>query len=53
MERTKRGKLGGGDAAWEEKSGQKYATSEVRLAEITEVLCKASQCVRHTSALTS
>merc|ERR1719397_1525816 len=32
MERTKRGKLGGGDAAWEEKSGQRYATSEVRLA---------------------
>jgi len=40
MERTKRGKLGGGDAAWEEKSGQRYATSEVRLAEITEQLCK-------------
>ena len=29
VERTKRGKLEGGDAAWEEKSGQKYATSEV------------------------
>ena len=40
MERTKRGKLEGGDAAWEEKSGQKYATSEVRLAEISEQLCK-------------
>jgi len=40
MERTKRGKLEGGDAAWEEKSGQRYATSEVRLAEITEQLCK-------------
>ena len=56
VERTKRGKLEGGDAAWEEKSGQKYATSEVtnqntvepavtvppqvRLAEISEQLCK-------------
>lgn len=40
MERTKKGKLDGGDTAWEEKSGQKYATSEVRLAEITEELCK-------------
>merc|ERR1711892_893925 len=40
MDRTKRGKLEGGDAAWEEKSKQKYATSEVRLAEITEQLCK-------------
>ena len=29
MERTKRGKLEGGDAAWEEKAGQRYATSEV------------------------
>lgn len=52
MERTKRGKLGGGDAAWEEKSGQKYATSEVRLAEITEQLCKdvtrgETQCHHH------
>ena len=40
LARTKRGKLEGGDAAWEEKSGQRYATSEVRLAEITEQLCK-------------
>ena len=52
MERTKRGKLGGGDTAWEEKSGQKYATSEVRLAEITEQLCKdvtrgETQCHQH------
>ena len=30
LERTKRGKLEGGDAAWEEKSKQKYATSEVQ-----------------------
>ena len=30
MERTKRGKLEGGDAAWEEKAGQRYATSEVQ-----------------------
>ena len=52
MERTKRGKLEGGDASWEEKSGQKYATSEVRLAEITEQLCKdvtrgETQCHGH------
>jgi len=40
MERTKRGKLAGGDTSWEEKQGQKYASSEVRLAEITEELCK-------------
>ena len=49
MERTKRGKLEGGDAAWEEKSGQRYATSEVRLVEIAEQVCKdvgrgESQC---------
>merc|ERR1719186_1501211 len=52
MDRTKRGKLEGGDAAWEEKSKQKYATSEVRLAEITEQLCKdvsrgETQCHQH------
>ena len=65
MSRTKKGKLGGGDTAWEEKKGQKYESSEVarrrsregvgegvgedvgssylvqvRLAEITEELCK-------------
>lgn len=40
MSRTKRGKLGGGDSAWEEKAGQRYSTSEVRLVEITEELCK-------------
>ena len=49
MERTKRGKLEGGDAAWEEKAGQRYATSEVRLVEIAEQVCKdvgrgESQC---------
>jgi len=49
MEKTKRGKLAGGDTAWEEQAGQKYATSEVRLAEITEELCRdvergESQC---------
>ena len=49
MERTKRGKLEGGDAAWEEKSGQRYLTSEVRLVEIAEQVCKElsrgqSQC---------
>jgi len=52
MERTKRGKLAGGDTAWEEKAGQKYATSEVRLAEISEELCKGvergeTQCHQH------
>merc|ERR1719228_1954876 len=49
MERTKREKLEGGDAAWEEKSGQRYLTSEVRLVEIAEQVCKElargqSQC---------
>jgi len=40
MERTKRYKTDGGDTAWEEKHKQSYATSEVRLAEITEELCR-------------
>jgi len=53
LERTKRGKLEGGDTSWEEKAGQRYLTSEVRLAEITEELCKGvgrgeTQCHQHT-----
>jgi len=40
MERTKRFKLEGGDSAWEEKKQPRYATSEVRLIEIGEELCK-------------
>lgn len=40
MDRTKRGKFEGGDSAWEEKTQPKYATSEVRLVEIVEELCK-------------
>jgi len=41
MERTSRGKFGGGDAAWEEKNqGSGYAKSEVRFVEIQEDICK-------------
>jgi hypothetical protein len=41
MEKTARGKLEGGDAAWEEKhQGSGYAKSEVRFVEIQERLCK-------------
>ena len=41
MEKTSRGKLGGGDTAWEEKNqGSGYGQSEVRLVEIQETLCK-------------
>jgi len=40
MERTKNFKTEGGDMAWEEKKKQSYSTSEVRLAEITEELCR-------------
>ena len=41
LARTARGKLGGGDAAWEEKNqGKGYANSEVRFVEIQENLCK-------------
>lgn len=52
MERTKRGKLEGGDTAWEEKTQLKYSTSEVRFVEITEDLCKdvdrgENQCHHH------
>eukprot|EP00088_Acartia_fossae_P052868 TRINITY_DN5993_c0_g1_i10.p1 TRINITY_DN5993_c0_g1~~TRINITY_DN5993_c0_g1_i10.p1 ORF type:complete len:316 (-),score=52.64 TRINITY_DN5993_c0_g1_i10:965-1912(-) len=52
MERTKRGKFEGGDAAWEEKTQPRYATSEVRFIEITEDLCKdvergETQCHQH------
>ncbi len=41
MEKTSRGKLEGGDAAWEEKNqGSGYSKSEVRFVEIQESLCK-------------
>jgi len=41
MERTSRGKLGGGDTAWEEQNqGGGYSTSEVRFVEIQEKLCQ-------------
>ena len=43
LTRTARGKLDGGDTAWEEKAGQKYSTSEVRLVEITEELCRSGR----------
>lgn len=39
MEKTQRGKHGGGDAAWEEKKLGSYKTSELRLTEIQEMLC--------------
>eukprot|EP00096_Caligus_rogercresseyi_P002524 TRINITY_DN1469_c0_g1_i1.p1 TRINITY_DN1469_c0_g1~~TRINITY_DN1469_c0_g1_i1.p1 ORF type:complete len:326 (-),score=80.59 TRINITY_DN1469_c0_g1_i1:232-1209(-) len=53
LERTSRGKLEGGDAAWEEKAQKEgYANSEVRLVEIQETLCKdlergENQCHDH------
>lgn len=40
MKDTERGKHDGGDAAWEEKKLGSYKTSEVRLTEIQENLCK-------------
>lgn len=39
LEKTQRGKHGGGDADWEEKKLGSYKTSEVRLVEIQEQLC--------------
>jgi protein disulfide-isomerase len=39
LEKTQRGKHGGGDADWEEKKLGSYKTSEVRLVEIQEMLC--------------
>jgi len=40
MKRTAKGKLEGGDTAWEEKNqGKGYASSEVRFVEIQEKLC--------------
>lgn len=39
MDRTKRNKFDGGDAAWEESKLSSYANSEIRLAEIQELLC--------------
>lgn len=43
IERTARGKHGGGDAAWEEEKLKSYAKSELRLTEIQEDLCKGSK----------
>ncbi|CAG0882775.1 unnamed protein product [Cyprideis torosa] len=40
VERTSRGTLAGGDTAWEEERNVKYGRSEVRLAEISEGICK-------------
>lgn len=40
IEKTKREKFDGGDAAWEEDKLGSYKTSEVRLIEIQENLCK-------------
>lgn len=40
METTKRGKFGGGDSAWEESKLGSYQSSETRLTEIQEKLCK-------------
>ncbi|XP_023159840.1 cysteine-rich with EGF-like domain protein 2 isoform X3 [Drosophila hydei] len=39
LERTKRGKHAGGDAAWEQEKMRVYKNSEVRLVEIQEQLC--------------
>ncbi|OXU28623.1 hypothetical protein TSAR_010928 [Trichomalopsis sarcophagae] len=40
IEKTSRGKFEGGDSAWEEDKLGSYKTSEVRLIEIQEGLCK-------------
>lgn len=40
LERTSRGKHAGGDAAWEEGKLRAYRSSEVRLVEIQEGLCR-------------
>lgn len=40
MERTARGKHEGGDAKWEEEKLGSYRTSELRLVEIQEILCR-------------
>ena len=40
MEKTSRGKHEGGDANWEEEKLRSYKTSEVRLVEIQENLCR-------------
>ncbi|PAV55991.1 hypothetical protein WR25_14356 [Diploscapter pachys] len=42
MRNTARDHFGGGDTAWEEKNLGKYATSETRLVEVQEGLCKKS-----------
>lgn len=40
LDKTSRGKHAGGDAAWEEEKLRSYKTSEVRLVEIQESLCR-------------
>lgn len=40
MEKTDRGKFGGGDSAWEEQKLGAYANSQIRFIEIQENLCK-------------
>lgn len=40
MTQTQKGKYEGGDTAWEEEKLGSYATSEIRLVEIQENLCK-------------
>ncbi|XP_014233062.1 cysteine-rich with EGF-like domain protein 2 [Trichogramma pretiosum] len=40
MDKTSRGKFEGGDSAWEEDKLGSYKTSEVRLIEIQENVCK-------------
>lgn len=40
IDRTARGKHEGGDAAWEEEKLRSYKTSEIRLVEIQDSLCK-------------
>lgn len=39
LEKTKKGKYEGGDTAWEEEKLGSYASSEIRLVEIQELLC--------------
>lgn len=43
LERTSKSKFEGGDTAWEEEKLGSYATSEIRLVEIQENLCKDIQ----------
>ncbi|KHJ76681.1 hypothetical protein OESDEN_23699 [Oesophagostomum dentatum] len=43
--RTARKHFAGGDTAWEEKKLGKYATSETRLVETMETICKKNSIV--------